>query len=154
MNEVWLPMLPELKDHALFGNGIDAMMRSLAAQKGLVFATHPHNAYYRLALDYGIFFGAFILLYLWRIWALWRNVARDPTVDPVLRAFFDGICVAFLAFLAQCMSGSSLVFDAPHALYLYSIGVGLGISASFSKVGMKAVAAEFDSGHRRLVSAD
>lgn len=129
VNGIWVPLWPDAQAHAVFGNGIHSTMWSAAARSGWVLATHPHNAYLQLLMDYGFVFGSLVVLFLWRVWQLWHRLARSPDVDPVLRGFFEGISVAFIAFLVQCMSGSSLVLELVHAMYLAALGVALGVQA-------------------------
>ena len=131
---IWKPLWSDVKAHALVGNGVHSTLWSRAATSGEIYVTHPHNAYIRLVMDHGIAFGALVILFLWRTWRLWRRVANDSTVDPVLRAFFEGISVGFLAFLAQSLSGSTLVFESTHAMFLFAIGLALGVTARPSDV--------------------
>lgn len=126
---IWKPLWPDAQAHAVLGNGIHSTMWSNAARSGWIVASHPHNAYLQLLMDHGVVFGALVALFLWRVWRLWRVLSRSPGVDPVLRGFFEGISVAFLVFLVQCMSGSSLVFDLSHAMFLAALGLALGVQA-------------------------
>jgi len=129
---IWKPLWPDIRGHALFGNGIHSTMWSSAARSGLIYVVHPHNAYIQLVMDYGVVFGAFVVVFLWRVWRLWRRLARAPAVPATLRGFFDGISVAFIAFLGQGLSGTSLVFQLDHAVYLCALGVALGVAARLS----------------------
>ncbi|MFO1294401.1 MAG: O-antigen ligase family protein [Rubrivivax sp.] len=137
---IWRPLWPDARGHAIVGNGIHSTMWSSAARRGLIFVGHPHNAFLQLIMDYGVVFGALVVLFLWRVWRLWRRLARSPAVPPVLRAFFDGVSVAFIAFLGQCLTGSTLVFELSHAVYLGALGLALGV----------AVRLERDAGARRM----
>lgn len=126
---IWTPLFSDIKAHALIGNGVHSTLWSSAARSGQIYVTHPHNAYIRLIMDHGLVFGSLVLYFLWRTWRLWRRVADDPEADPLLRAFFDGICAGFLAFLAQAISGSTLIFEPAHAMFLFAIGLALGVLA-------------------------
>ncbi|MDC8772074.1 O-antigen ligase family protein [Roseateles albus] len=129
VRDIWAPLAPEIARQPLLGNGINSTMWSQAARSGIIVVGHPHNAYLLLLMDYGVVLGALVVFFLVSIWRLWRALSRDAERDPVERAFFDGICAAFLAFLVQGLSGSSLVFGISHAVYLGALGIALGVIA-------------------------
>lgn len=126
VGNIWIPLLPEVARHPVAGNGISSTMWSHAARNGTLEVGHPHSAYLQLILDFGVLFGGLIAYFLLKVWRLWRAIAKDERRDTVERAFFDGVCAAFIAFLVQAVSGSTFVFEITHAVYLGALGIALG----------------------------
>lgn len=109
LNMIWLPLLPELGNNLLFGNGIGSTMWSEPMRAGMMLpVTHPHNAYLKALLDLGLvgtmLMGAFFI----HVWRGFRQLAKAPTSEPVMRGFFTGAQVGLIVFLITGLSGSSL----------------------------------------------
>lgn len=124
---IWMPLLPEIAKHLILGDGVNATMWSEPSRAMVFVEGHPHNAYLRLLMDHGIVGGALIFYFLLQIWRLFRRLSRDETMSPLFRAYYQGISVAFVVFLVQCMSGSRLLFDSIHVFFWFAIGIGLGL---------------------------
>lgn len=124
---IWIPLLPEIGKHLLLGDGINATMWS-APSRAMVFVEgHPHNAYLRLLMDHGLVGGMLIALFLYQTWRLFRRLANSEAMTPLIRAYYQGMSVAFVVFLVQCVSGSTLLFNFLHIFYWFAIAIGLGL---------------------------
>jgi O-antigen ligase len=54
MTEIWYPLLPELSNSPLWGNGLGAIMWSPPMIRGTIMeVAHPHNAYLQAFYDVG-----------------------------------------------------------------------------------------------------
>jgi O-antigen ligase len=133
VNGLWLPLLPEVLRHPLFGNGIGSMlwsdaMRSGAGQMVLV-VTHPHNAYLQAALDMGIVGLVLLCAYFAHVWKGLRTLAKDPGVAPQLRGFFQGAAVGLAGLLVANFTDSSLTPRPEQAFLWLAIGMMYGYRA-------------------------
>lgn len=128
---IWMPLIPEILKHPVVGDGINATMWSLPSRQGVFVEGHPHNAYLRLLLDHGLIGVPLIFMFLYQIWTLYKRLSKDPRCSPTVRAFFQGVRIAFMIFFVQCMSGSNLIFEAPHVFYWFAAAFGLGLEYWF-----------------------
>jgi len=124
---IWLPLLPEIAKHPIIGDGVNATQWSLPAREGLIVEGHPHNAYLRLLMDHGVVGLAVVGYFLLQVWRLFRRRANDVTQPPLIRAYFNGVSVALVIFMIQCVSGSRLIFDYIQVFYWFAIAIGLAI---------------------------
>lgn len=124
---IWLPLLPEIAKHPIVGDGINATQWSIPAREGLIVEGHPHNAYLRLLMDHGIVGLGVVGYFLLQVWRLFRRRANDTTQPPLIRAYFNGVSVALVIFMIQCVSGSRLIFDYIQVFYWFAIAIGLAI---------------------------
>ncbi len=128
IDEIWSPLMPEIFDHPILGNGLGAIMFSKAMQTGNMEAyTHPHNAYLESYLDLG-FVGLALLVAFWLyVWWRLRQYSKDERVHPHLQGLFAGAAAGLVSFLFAGFAGSSLM-PAPEQSYLWAaVGVLYGV---------------------------
>ena len=130
VNGLWLPLLPEVLHHPLFGNGIDSILWSEPMRSGagetVLAVTHPHNAYLQAALDMGIVGLVLLCAYFAHVWNGLRTLAKDPTLLPALRGFHQGAAAGLLGMLVANLTDSSLA-PRPEQVFLWlAIGMMYG----------------------------
>jgi len=133
LNGLWLPLLPEVLRHPVFGNGIGSILWSDAMRGGaghmVLVVTHPHNAYLQAALDMGISGLLLLCAYFAHVWKGLRALANDPGVAPALRGFYQGAAAGLAGILVANFTDSSLT-PRPEQTFLWlAIGMMYGYQA-------------------------
>lgn len=124
IDNIWLPLLPELAKTPPWGNGLNSITWSFAmVNEAMRPVTHPHNAYLEALLDMGIIGLALLLAYYAHVWKGFRALSSNLSLSPDMRSLFQGATAALLAFLVTCLVGSSLRPE-PESAYLW-IAIGL-----------------------------
>lgn len=130
INGLWLPLLPDVLRHPLFGNGIGSIMWSEAMRRGagsqVLAVTHPHNAYLQALLDTGVVGTVLLCSYFVHVWRRLRAVARLADIDPLLRGFYLGALAGLAAMLVSDFTDSSLVPQPEQAFLWLAIGMMYG----------------------------
>jgi O-antigen ligase len=128
MDEIWVPIIPELFKSPFWGNGLGAIMWSAPMQAGILpSVAHPHNAYLESILDLG-FVGLLVVLAYWIVtWRDFRRLSRDQRLTPELQGFFEGAAAGLVAFLVAGFAGSSLLPSPEQAFLWLAVGVMYGI---------------------------
>ncbi len=109
VNEIWLPLLPDLWRSPIIGNGLDSITWSEAMRGGAILIVgHPHNAFLGAMLDMGLLGLALLCAYFVQVWQGFRRLSVDPAVNPVLRGFYAGAAAGLVSFLMAGFVGSSL----------------------------------------------
>jgi len=131
LNGLWLPLLPEVLRHPLFGNGIGSILWSDVMRRGaghwVLAVTHPHNAYLAALLDMGVVGLLLLCGYFVHVWKGLRVVATDPGLAPMLRGFFEGAAAALLSTLIADFTDSSLAPRPEQAFLWLAIGMMYGV---------------------------
>jgi O-antigen ligase len=108
LNNVWLPLLPEVMDHPILGQGRLAIVFSAAAKTGVLWRglVDPHSGYLELLLDGGIV-GLALVLGFWI--AMFRSARRlaKRSADPIARRFGEGFSLALVAYAISSLTGLS-----------------------------------------------
>ena len=130
VNGLWLPLLPEVLRHPLFGNGISSILWSEAMRRGAGFqvlaVTHPHNAYLEALLDMGIVGTVLLCGYFVHVWRRLRALGKDPGVALLLRGFYLGAAAGLAGMLVSDFTDSSLK-PRPEQVFLWlAIGMMYG----------------------------
>ena len=133
LNGLWLPLLPEVLRHPVFGNGIGSILWSDAMRSGaghmVLAVTHPHNAYLQAALDMGISGLVLLCAYFAHVWKGLRTLAKDSAVTPALRGFYQGAAAGLASILVANLTDSSLT-PRPEQTFLWlAIGMMYGYQA-------------------------
>ena len=139
-NLIWEPLMPEMFDHPVVGQGLGAVMFSNAArQEAMPAVTHPHNAFLEAYLDLGVV-GLVILLAYWTtVWRNLRRLGRDERIHPNLRGLFEGAAAGLVSFIVAGFAGSSLM-PVPEQVFLwFAVGAMYGMSLRL-KYGSKEAA--------------
>jgi hypothetical protein len=130
IDEIWLPLMPEVWHAQPFGNGLDAILWSKAMWAHAVLeVTHPHNAYLQSLFDLGIVGTLLLLAYYWHVGRGFRALGSNAYLSPTLRGFFQGALAGLIAFLAAGMAGSSLRPTAESGFLWIAIGMMYGVQA-------------------------
>jgi O-antigen ligase len=126
VDNLWLPLLPDLAEHLWFGQGLQSIMWTEAQRMQEIFPVSvAHNAFLDLVLDFGLV-GALPIL-AWYVY-LWVGLARAARTDPDahMRAFFNGGKLAVLAFLLSSTTNNRLTPTATSCVLWLVAGVLLG----------------------------
>jgi O-antigen ligase len=133
VNGLWLPLLPEVLRHPVFGNGICSILWSDAMRGGaghmVLVVTHPHNAYLQAALDMGILGLLLLCAYFAHVWKGLRALANDAGVAPALRGFYQGAAAGLAGILVANFTDSSLTPRPEQAFLWLAIGMMYGYQA-------------------------
>jgi len=124
VEEIWLPLLPELFKSPLWGNGLDATMWAKALWAEMMLpVTHPHNAYLQAILDMGLLGTGLLLAYYWHVYRACRDLGSNANLSPTMRGFYQGAVAGLLCFIVTGFAGSSLR-PAPEFAFLW-IAIGM-----------------------------
>lgn len=127
---LWLPLLPEVLRHPLFGNGISSILWSEAMRRGaghqVLAVTHPHNAYLEALLDMGVVGTVLLCAYFIHVFRGLRELSKDPRLEPALRGFFQGAAAGLIGMLVSDFTDSSLAPRPEQAFLWLAIGMMYG----------------------------
>jgi O-antigen ligase len=130
VNGLWLPLLPDVLRHPLFGNGVSSILWSEAMRRGagaqVLAVTHPHSAYLEALLDTGVVGTVLLCSYFVHVWRRMRAVVREGDVDPPLRGFYLGAAAGLIAMLVSDLTDSSLAPRPEQAFLWLAIGMMYG----------------------------
>ena len=128
LDEIWVPLMPEILKSPPWGNGLGSIMWSRAMRHDeMLFVGHPHNAYFQAWLDTGAI-GTVLLLAFWIIsWTQFRKLARDDRIAPELQGFFEGAAAGLVSFLIAGIAGSSLMPVPEQGFLWLALGVMWGV---------------------------
>ncbi len=134
-NEIWAPLMPELFDSPIWGQGLGSIMWSTAMLEGrLPAVAHPHNAYLQAYTDMGVI-GLVLLIGFWAYcWRHFRKYAHDLRLKPELRGFFEGAAAGTLSYLAAGFAGASLAPVAAQAFMWLAVGVMFGVRFKLARL--------------------
>lgn len=137
LDGLWLPLLPEVMNSPLYGNGLGSILWSApmratggAGEAGVLGATHPHNAYLEALLDLGFLGLALLCAYFHHVWKGFRALGADPALSPALRGFYQGAAAGLAAFLISGLTDSSLAPKSEQAFLWLAIGMMYGQRAA------------------------
>lgn len=109
IDEIWMPLMPEVLSSPPWGNGLDAILWSKAMWSGAMYeVTHPHNAYLQAILDMGVGGLALLLAYYGHVARQLRRLGSNAYLSPTMRGVFQGALAGLVCFLVTGMAGSSL----------------------------------------------
>jgi O-antigen ligase len=127
VDEIWLPLLPELFKSPIWGNGLDSTMWAHALwAETMLPVTHPHNAYIQSILDLGLLGTGLLLAYYWHVYRTARDLGSNAYLSPTMRGFYQGVVAGLLCFLITGFAGSSLRPTAEFAFLWIAIGMMYG----------------------------
>jgi O-antigen ligase len=130
IENIWIPLIPDLLRSPIYGNGIGAMMWSNAVRSGQsLMVTHPHNAYLQTLLDMGIIGLALVCAYFFHVWRGFRALSTRADLSLSMRGFYEGAAAAILSFMFMAFADGSLT-PAPEQAFLWlAIGMMYGEQA-------------------------
>jgi O-antigen ligase len=127
---IWAPLLPEIWNSPVWGNGLASTMWSAPMVSGaMVPAGHPHNAYLEAVLDMGFVGLALLLLFYWYAWKGFRSLGSNAFLSPEMRGLFQGASAALVCFLVTGGTGSSLRPEPEFCFLWLAIGMMYGMLA-------------------------
>ena len=127
---IWAPLLPEIWNSPVWGNGLASTMWSAPMVSGaMVPAGHPHNAYLEAVLDMGFVGLALLLLFYWYAWRGFRSLGSNAFLSPEMRGLFQGASAALVCFLVTGGTGSSLRPEPEFCFLWLAIGMMYGMLA-------------------------
>jgi O-antigen ligase len=127
VDEIWLPLIPDLLRTPPWGNGLDATMWSQAVRAdAMLLVTHPHNAYIQAILDMGIIGLVLLLVYYVHVFRHLKQLGSNPYLSPTMRGFFQGAVAGLVCFLVTGFAGSSLRPTSEFAFLWIAIGMMYG----------------------------
>jgi len=127
VDEIWLPLLPELFKSPLWGNGLDSTMWAKAMWAEMMLpVTHPHNAYLQAILDMGLVGMGLLLAFYWHVYRTCRDLGSNANLSPTMRGFFQGAVAGLLCFIVTGFAGSSLRPSPEFAFLWIAIGIMYG----------------------------
>ncbi len=127
VDEIWMPLMPEILRSPPWGNGLDSTMWSHAVwTDAMLLVTHPHNAYLQAILDMGIVGLGLLLAYYWHVYRKFRDLGGNAYLSPTLRGFYQGAVAGLICFLVTGFAGSSLRPTSEFAFLWIAIGMMYG----------------------------
>jgi O-antigen ligase len=128
IDDIWLPLLPEIWHSPIWGNGLASTLWSDATRSGRIpLVGHPHNAYLAALLDMGIVGLGLLAAYYRHIWNGFRRLRLDTTLSRTERGFFAGASAGLATLLITDFSGSTLT-PSPEQFYLWmAVGMMYGL---------------------------
>jgi O-antigen ligase len=124
VEEIWIPLLPELFKSPLWGNGLDSTMWAQALWAEMMLpVTHPHNAYIQAILDMGLLGLGLLLAFYWHVYRTARDLGGNANLSPTMRGFYQGVVAGLMCFIITGFAGSSLR-PAPEFAFLW-IAIGM-----------------------------
>lgn len=127
---IWGPLMPDVWESPLFGQGLDSIMWSNAITSGhALFVGHPHNAYLQTLLDMGLVGLALMVAYYFTVWRGFRALGSNAYLSPLMRGFFQGACAALIAFAVAGITGGSLRPQPENVPLWMAIGIMYGLLA-------------------------
>lgn len=132
IENIWLPLLPEVMDSPLIGHGQRFIIWSKQALRGEIVGGvgHAHSAYLETLLDMGLL-GLIIVGLTFRF--MWKTFRELKNTHPVglWRGYFEGASVCILILLLQGMTGEEFVPSISQSYLWISLGLALGFHETF-----------------------
>ena len=130
IDEIWLPLLPEVLRSPIYGQGLGSILWSEAMRSGagitIAAVGHAHNAYLQALLDMGIAGLILVCAYFAHVWKEFRALGVDPAVSPTLRGLYLGGAAGLASLLISYFTDSSLM-PRPEQVFLWlAIGMMYG----------------------------
>jgi len=136
IDEIWLPLMPEVFKSPLWGNGLDSTMWANALwAETMLPVTHPHNAYIQGILDMGLLGTVLLLAFYWHVYRKLRDLGSNAYLSPTMRGFYQGAVAGLLCFIVTGFAGSSLRATPEFAFLWIAIGMMYGQLARKPETG-------------------
>lgn len=133
INDIWMPLLPEVWHHPLFGNGLSSILWSHAMRTGAILPVSlPHNAYLGVAMDFGLIGGALIAVFYIFLWRRFGAMAKDET-DNVMKGLFQGARTAVLVLAVEGIANDKAMPEDHQAMLWIMAGILFGRMALLAR---------------------
>lgn len=126
VDHIWLPLIPDITDNLLLGQGLYSIYWTHAQQFALIYpVVHSHNFLLDLLLDFGVVGTVPVLAFYAYVW---RSFLRLSTIErePLLWGFFRGGHLAMIVTLLGAMVNGRLTPEHTHILLWIAIGIAFG----------------------------
>jgi O-antigen ligase len=129
VDDIWLPILPEIAKHPLVGGGAGSILWSDAArEQNMLPVGHPHSAYLGVLLDLGLVGAVVVLLFYRHMWRMFRRVASHVQ-DRMWQGFFHGAAACILLLFVQGMTDDSFLPSRTQPYMWISYGIAIGFAS-------------------------
>jgi O-antigen ligase len=136
IDEIWIPLMPELFKSPIWGSGLDSTMWANALwTETMLPVTHPHNAYIQAILDMGLLGLALLLAFYWHLYRKFRDLGSNAYLSPTMRGFYQGAVAGLMCFIITGFAGSSLRAMPEFAFLWIAIGMMYGQLARKPEAG-------------------
>jgi O-antigen ligase len=109
VEEIWIPLIPDILRTPPWGNGLDATMWVNAVwTETMLPVTHPHNAYLQAYLDTGIIGLVLLIAFYVHVYRKFRDLGSNAYLSPTMRGFYQGAVAGLACFFITGFAGSSL----------------------------------------------
>ncbi len=136
IDEIWMPLMPELFKSPIWGSGLDSTMWANALwAETMLPVTHPHNAYIQTVLDMGLLGLALLLAFYWHVYRKFRDLGSNAYLSPTMRGFYQGAVAGLMCFIVTGFAGSSLRATPEFAFLWIAIGMMYGQLARKPETG-------------------
>ena len=136
IDEIWLPLMPELFKSPIWGSGLDSTMWAHALwAETMLPVTHPHNAYLQAILDMGLLGMGLLLAFYWLVYKQFRALGSNAYLSPTMRGFYQGAVAGLMCFIVTGFAGSSLRATPEFAFLWIAIGMMYGQLARKPEAG-------------------
>jgi O-antigen ligase len=130
IDEIWLPLLPEVLRSPIYGAGQSSILWSDAMRAGagitIPGVVQAHNAYLDTVLDMGVAGLILVCAYFVHVWKGFRALSVDPALSPTLHGFYLGAAAGLASFLVAAIVGSRLTPGAEQVYLWLAIGMMYG----------------------------
>lgn len=129
VDEIWLPLLPEVLKHPLAGGGIGSILWSDAAKQHKILPVgHPHSAWLGALLDVGVLGTLLVLAFFAHMWRLFARLGAHAP-QRLWRGFFNGAAASILVVLVQGATDDSFLPGRTQAFLWLAYGIAIGFRA-------------------------
>jgi len=119
---IWAALAPEFFESPLLGNGLSSTAWNSAVTAGRIYVGHPHNMFLALVLDLGILGFAAVAYLYYRYGLTMYRLSAETSISPLLRQYFTGAFVAYIAMLLTALSGGHYTPHPDQTYLWFSLG--------------------------------
>lgn len=129
VDEIWLPLLPEVLRSPLAGGGVGSILWSDAARQHKILPVgHPHSAYLGALLDLGVLGTLLVLAFFAHMWRLFARLGACAP-QRLWRGFFNGAAACILVVLVQGATDDSFLPGRTQSFVWLAYGIAIGFRA-------------------------
>lgn len=135
LNDIWLPLLVEVKRSPVIGSGLGSILWSEPArQRHILPVGHPHSAFLGAMLDVGLLGSALIAAFFVHMWRRFRRLSRTLD-DPLWRGFFKGAMACIVLLVVQGATDDSFFPTRTQPFLWLAYGCAVGLGAAHARKG-------------------
>ncbi len=131
---IWEKVVPDIPGNLVTGGGVNSILWSPAVRNGEInLMTHPHNAYLRTLMDFGLVGGALLVLFFRRLYKQWVASSKDERLSPVMRGFFKGVSASFIGYLFFAFTSAGVLPESDQFFLWAAMGILFGTIAKTAR---------------------